>query len=470
MGVPIEKKIENVQKALLTRILDKGKSFDPNNPNDVRKQEEIKKQVEAMQSIASLVTGPTGGGLVGMARGISKNALAKISKTKFAQNKVKQIVTSTARKKSKEVGGFKIGESAIETSKASKVVPKTTPTVTPTVTPKVDALTPTIPTRVPSLRGYTPEEAKQVMKDIVSKNKGKENKVAARRSLEGKIISLIAQKETGFRASVKESIGESNKKAAMTIGALTGLLGAGAGTTYYGMQLSNKDNKQTTNTQKTGPVDLKRIDKSKLKPSKVEGVYITSALVDGQMKDFGIKWNNATKSWDYYRGDNKPTVPKTIKEDTESGGVTPITNDRNKGTGTGGGGNQTKTTGGGGGTKTPVKPTVTTTPLMGDEYYKKNPSLATLRQQDDDKQLLARAEAQKKEMMEFKPTEVLPTKPLSSLVFKTSPTVTANNLKRDKLDESDALYSIKGDNLLRNKLPLKKKKYGGNLAMLKYMK
>lgn len=99
----------------------------------------------------------------------------------------------------------------------------------------------------------------------------------------------------------------------------------------------------------------------------------------------------------------------------------------------------------------------TTTPVMGDEYYKKDPSLA-------------RAEAQKKEMMEFKPTERIPTKPLSSLVFKTSPTVTANNLKRDKLDESDALYRIKGDNLIRNKLPLNKKKYGGNLAMLKYMK
>ncbi len=98
----------------------------------------------------------------------------------------------------------------------------------------------------------------------------------------------------------------------------------------------------------------------------------------------------------------------------------------------------------------------TTTPLMGDEEYKKDPRLATLRQQDDDRQLLARAEAQKKEMMEFEPTEVLPTKPLSSLVFKTT----------NRRDEQAALYNIEAD----NKLPLKKKKYGGNLAMLKYMK
>jgi hypothetical protein len=195
------------------------------------------------------------------------------------------------------------------------------------------------------------------------------------------------------------------------------------------------------------------------------------------MKDFGIKWNNSTSKWEYYKGDGKPvvkqTTPKqeTVKDNTGGGGSAPIdNNNQNKGTGTGGGGNQTTTTGGGGGTKTPVKPTVTTTPLMGDEEYKKDPRLATLRQQDDDRQLLARAEAQKKEMMEFKPTEVLPTKPLSSLVFKTSPTVTANNLKRDELDEQSALYSIKGDNLIRNKLPLKKKRYGGNLAMLKYMK
>jgi hypothetical protein len=487
--------------------------FDPSNPEDVRNYKEKQPLMEALKLVQGLTDPRTGGGLTGATRIINRAANAKIDKTKFAQNKAKQIlelvtkpmtrgkkavtrtvkkattdvpanvvsprsakserisslsnqlpssrfnpniVTSTARKKSKEIGGFKIGESAIETSKASKVVPKTTPTVTPTVTPKADALTPNIPTRVPSLRGYTPEEAKQVMKDIVLKNKGKENKVAARRSLEGKIISLIAQKETGFRASVKQSIEESNKKAAMTIGALTGVLGAGAGTTYYGMGLSNKDNKQTTNTQKTGPVDLKRIDKSKLKPSKVEGVYITSALVDGRMKDFGIKWNNTTKGWEYYKGDGKPvvkqTTPKqeTVKENTGGGGYTPI-KDNKKTTGTGGG-NQTTTTGGGSGTKTPVKPTVApvTSTYVGDEYYKANPDLEKAIQEDSIRQ--------QREMY----TEKM-SKPLSSIVFK--PTSKAVDV-RNVMDEQDALRSIRAD----NKLPLKKKRYGGNLAMLKYMK
>jgi hypothetical protein len=59
--------------------------------------------------------------------------------------------------------------------------------------------------------------------------------------------------------------------------------------------------------------------------------------------------------------------------------------------------------------------------------------------------------------------EKIATKPLSSIVFK--PTSKAVDV-RNVMDEQDALRSIRAD----NKLPLKKKKYGGNLAMLKYMK
>ena len=108
----------------------------------------------------------------------------------------------------------------------------------------------------------------------------------------------------------------------------------------------------------------------------------------------------------------------------------------------------------------------TTAPLMGDEYYKKDPRLATLRQQDDDRQLLARAEAQKKEMKEFKPTESLdvlpvPTKPLSSLVFKTAPLNPKTNSRVEPVSYT---------NIETNSKKLKKKSYGGNLAMLKYMK
>jgi hypothetical protein len=204
--------------------------------------------------------------------------------------------------------------------------------------------------------------------------------------------------------------------------------------------------------QSTGPVDLKRIDKNKLTPSKVEGVSIVKGS-DG--KDYGIKWNNTTKTWDYYRGDNKPVVelitpkPKIVKDSD----VTPIdNNNQNKKTGTGGGGNQTTTTGGGGGTKTPVKPTVTpvTSTYVGNEYAKANPDLEKLMEEDSIKQ--------QRKMF----TQQM-SKPLSSIVFK--PTSKAVDV-RNVMDEQDALRSIRAD----NKLPLKKKKYGGNLAMLKYMK
>ena len=103
---------------------------------------------------------------------------------------------------------------------------------------------------------------------------------------------------------------------------------------------------------------------------------------------------------------------------------------------------------------------------MGDEEYKKDPRLAILRQQDDDKQLLARAEAQKKEMKEFKPTESLdvlpmPTKPLSSLMFKTSSLNPQTNSR---------VEPISYDTIDTKSKKLRKKSYGGNLAMLKYMK
>lgn len=111
----------------------------------------------------------------------------------------------------------------------------------------------------------------------------------------------------------------------------------------------------------------------------------------------------------------------------------------------------------------------TTAPLMGDEEYKKDPRLATLRQEDDDKQLLARAEAQKKEMKEFKPTESLdvlpvPTKPLSSLMFKTS----SLNPQTGSRVEPISYNTI--DTVDTKSKKLRKKSYGGNLAMLKYMK
>ena len=63
-------------------------------------------------------------------------------------------------------------------------------------------------------------------------------------------------------------------------------------------------------------------------------------------------------------------------------------------------------------------------------------------------------------------TKPLPTKPLSELVFKTTAKAAESQKIRNSMDEQNALRSIIAD----NRTPLKKKRYGGNLAMLKYMK
>jgi len=433
--------------------------FDPSNPEDVRNYKEKQPLMEALKLVQGLTDPRTGGGLTGATRIISRAANAKIAKTKFAQNKAKQILELDTKPMTR---GKKATSTVKEVVETTPDIPTTIPTSGITVPDKIKSLSnaeikafeivknirelaekqvKNAPTKTtitaPVKKALTREE----MKDSYQKTQKALNTakdIVTNKKLKTELEKIREANKPFYEKSINEAITKSNKKIGIGTGIAGGLTAAGG--VYYGMQ-------------STGPVDLKRIDKSKLKPSKVEGVYITSALVDGQMKDFGIKWNNATKSWDYYRGDNKPTVPKTIKEDTESGGVTPITNDRNKKTGTGGGNNQKTTTGGGGGTKTPVKPTVTptTSTYVGDEYYKANPDLEKAIQEDSIRQ--------QREMY----LEKIATKPLSSIVFK--PTSKAVDV-RNVMDEQDALRSIRAD----NKLPLKKKKYGGNLAMLKYMK
>ena len=453
----------------------KGKLiFDPSNPEDVRRQEEINKQIEMAKELFSIVDPRGGGGLGAMARGISRAALAKMFKSKFTQNKAKQLADLVTKPMTR-------GKKAV-TKKAASIVKETVETK-PTIPTNIPTSGTTVPDKIKSLSNAEIKAFETVknIRELAEKKVKNAPTTAPIKEMWKKPLPTPSYTEDGFRIGgteaksilsklkdneaartatkkafekgnaeiIKKGVEKTNTNAA-SLGVLAGVLGAGAETIAYGMRLSNKDNKQTT-----GPVDLKRIDKSKLRDSNIEGVKTIKGS-DG--KDYGIKWNNSTSKWEYYKGGGKPvvkqTTPKqeTVKDNTGGGGVTPIKNDK-KTTGTGGGGNQTTTTGGTGSNKPTTTPTVTKTPLMGDEYYKKNPSLATLRQQDDDKQLLARA---KKEMMEFEPTKVLPTKPLSSLVFKTT----------NRRDEQAALYNIEAD----NKLPLKKKKYGGNLAMLKYMK
>jgi len=457
-------------------------TFDPNNLEDVRRQEELNKQIEMAKQLFSIVDPRGGGGIGAMARGISKAALAKMAKSKFTQNRVKQLADlvtkpmtrgkkavskttptvkeivetkptipttiptsgSTASDKIKSLSNAEIKafESVKNVRELAEKQAKNTPTTTTTAPKKSvsDIIKESIANRKLGTKGFTREEitaynqktAKglQTAKDIVSKN------------LE-RVKELKKESETFYQKSVPESIAASNNKAA-SLAVLAGVLGAGVEATAYGMRLSNKDNKKTTTPQKTGPVDLKRITNTK--PSNIEGVRTVKGT-DG--KDYGIVWDNTTKSWDYYRGDKTTETPKpdvVKREDVGGGGYTPIKDKKGSGTGSGG-----KTTTGGGAT-TPVKPAVTpaTTTYVGNEYAKANPDIEKAMQEDSIKQ------------QRIMYTEKM-SKPLSSIVFK--PTSKAVDV-RNVMDEQDALRSIRAD----NKLPLKKKRYGGNLAMLKYMK
>ena len=509
----------------------KGKLvFDPNNPEDVRRQEELNKQIEMAKQLFSIVDPRGGGGIGAMARGISKAALAKMSKSKFTQNKAKQIlelVTKPMTRGKKAASNTR--KQAAPIVKEIVETKPTIPTTVPAASDKIKSLSNAeikAFENVKNVRELAEKQAKNAPTTTTPKsirdsweynNAGRDYYIDGvegfrKAGTEAKsIVSRLKDREAAKNAAKKafeennpEIIKKSNAQTAMSIAALTSVIGGGAGATYYGMQLSNKDKKQTTTPQKTGPVDLKRITNTK--PSSIPGVSIVKGT-DG--KDYGIVWNNTTKSWDYYRGDKTKKTPETPKpdvvkkEDVGGGGVTPIKDNQGGGTNTGGGGTgggtkprsatgqafdkafaeARKQAGGAGGIfewngkkygtalvgetvpKDRVDVGKTTAPLMGDEEYKKDPRLATIRQEDDDRQLLARAEAQKKEM-ESKIIQPLPTKPLSELVFKTTAKAAESQKIRNSIDEQNALRSIIAD----NRTPLKKKRYGGNLAMLKYMK
>jgi hypothetical protein len=357
------------------------------------------------------------------------------------------------------VGRFKIGDSKIAASQVSKEIP----TTIPNATKKIKSSDNLFKNR------YGKEEFKKIYSDF---DKFKLNDDVINNSfLKGLSIA--------------------------------GASGVGAGTVYFSMK--NKS-------------DVK-LDETKLKDStKYKGVKIIK--VDG--KDKGIIKDNKTGKWRYFNEDKDgELLPQKIKPQERKvtgGGYTPI--DKTKkdnevknqeksglaiGGGDGGGGSKSPNTGGGSGssnnqktitgsgTTTPRSKTgqafdkafaearkqaggaggifewngkkygtalegetvpknrvevgKTTTPVTIKNDYpttKTDPTLEMAMEQDSIRQQMA-------------------TKPLSSLVFK--PTSKAVDV-RNVMDEQDALRSIRAD----NKLPLKKKKYGGNLAMLKYMK
>ena len=455
---------------------------------ELKAQRELKEYLKTLKKDSEVFTG-LAGGFAAVGRGVS--TASKVAKTvknsKRGKDAFNQLASKLKSFQSTAKTGKKTKSTVKEIVETKPTIPTTVPTSGNTVSNKIKSLYDQLSSGKPkqsnileSVKNVRELAEKQIKNAPTTTSNTPVAKELWKKPLptqsfndEGfriggteakSILSKLKDNEAARTATkkafeksnaeiIKKGIESSNKKITDKVigaGVVTGVLGAGAGTTYYGMQLSNKDNKQTT-----GPVDLKRIDKNKLRDSNIEGVKTIKGS-DG--KDYGIKWNNTTNKWEYYKGGGKPVVkqtnPKqeTVKENTGGGGYTPIKNDK-KTTGTGGGGNQTTTTGGGGGTKTPVKPTVApvTSTYVGDEYYKANPDLEKAIQEDSIRQQRGMY------------LEKIATKPLSSIVFK--PTSKAVDV-RNVMDEQDALRSIRAD----NKLPLKKKRYGGNLAMLKYMK
>jgi hypothetical protein len=519
----------------------KGKLiFDPSNPEDVRRQEEINKQIEMAKELFSIVDPRGGGGIGAMARGISRAALAKMAKSKFAQNKAKQIadlvtkpmtrgkkaVTKKATPTVKEVvekpveivketlsrllkpipklnksksfttakaknaldkipkdkpsvktkptksdevipkinrkesyspvkpnsiGSFKIGESAVGTSQTSKIIPEVIPTTIPKATEFVGR-----PTFGPySSRANILSEVIPFQKDVYKNLRAK-----------------AAEKAKEVPEIPKEKLDIFSKLVLGTAG-----LGIAGGIGYQGYQ----GVKNRIDREKINPTELNNIKESDLRDSTK---YKDVKILKTSTGDKGIIKDPKTDKWKYF---NEKEGIKLPKGNVGLGDGPPIgldNNNQNKGNNQGSNKSGTTTprsktgqafdkafaearkqAGGAGGIfewngkkygtalkgetvpKDRVEVGKTTTPVTIKNDYpttKTDPTLEMAMEQDSIRQQMA-------------------TKPLSSLVFK--PTSKAVDV-RNVMDEQDALRSIRAD----NKLPLKKKRYGGNLAMLKYMK
>ena len=511
MGVPNKKMYDRRGKLV----------FDPSNPEDVRKQEELNKQIEMAKELFSIVDPRGGGGIGAMARGISKAALANMSKSKFAQNKATQILelfgkkpmtrgkkvvptvkkveekpveviketlsrllkpipklnksksfttakaknaldeipkdkpstkttptksdevipkinrkTSYSPEKPNSIGNFKIGESAVGTSQASKVIPEVIPT--------------TIPKRA------------NILSEVVKNQKDVYKNLRAKAAEKAKVVPELP----------KDKLDTFSKLVLGTTG-----LGIASGIGYQGYKgyqgLTSK------------PIDLSKVNENDLIDSKV---YKDVKILKTSTGDKGIIKDPATGKWKYF---NKDKGVKLSEGRVGLGDGPPIglgdktnTGDRTGSSGTGtkprsatgqafdkAFAEARKQAGGAGGIfewngkkygtalkgetvpKDRVEVGKTTAPVTIKNDYptaKTDPTLEKAMQEDSIKQ------------QRIMYTEKM-SKPLSSIVFK--PTSKAVDV-RNVMDEQDALRSIRAD----NKLPLKKKKYGGNLAMLKYMK
>ena len=459
---------------------------------ELKAQRELKEYLKTLKKDSEVFTG-LAGGFAAVGRGVS--TASKVAKTVKNSKQAKNAFNQLASKLKSFQSTAKTGKNAKSTVKEIVETKPTIPTNIPTMElaqiPGSSAKT--IKEGIKSFTGeaekFVPKTSRLITRANSSAGNLKPFKGSTTRpgstpmnytpTDASKALSSIKEASKVVPKIPKEKLDNFSKLVLGTAG-----LGIASGIGYQGYQ----GVKNRIDREKVNPTDLNNVKESDLRDSTK---YKDVKILKTSTGDKGIIKDPKTGKWKYFN--EKEGV---LKDKVGLGDGPPIgLNDNNQNKGNNQGSNKSgittprsttgqsfdkafaearKQAGGAAGIfewngkkygtalkgetvpKDRVEVGKTTTPLMGDEEYKKDPRLATLRQQDDDRQLLARAEAQKKEMMEFKPTEVLPTKPLSSLVFKTT----------NRRDEQAALYNIEAD----NKLPLKKKRYGGNLAMLKYMK
>jgi hypothetical protein len=533
----------------------KGKLiFDPNNPEDVRRQEKMNQQMEMAKQLFSIVDPRGGGGLTGLAKIVGAKAGKEVLKDAIENvvKGIKKTTKSTAKKGGKKAEPVveKVVEKPVEVVKETlsrllKPIPKLNKSKSFTTAKAKNALD-EIPKDKPSIK-TTPTKSDDVIPKINRKSSyspEKPNSIGSFKIGESVVGSSQASKVIpevipNTIPKATEKIKDSDNLFKNRYGkeefkkiysdfdkfklnddvinnsflkglSIAGASGVGAGTVYFSMK--NKS-------------DVK-LDETKLKDStKYKGVKIIK--VDG--KDKGIIKDSTTGKWRYFNEDKDGVLlPQKSKQQEEKkvtgGGYIPIdNNNQNKGNNQGSGvipienNQRNKNTGGGGGTNTGdrtgnsgtgTKPRSATgqafdkafaearkqaggaggifefnnkkygTALEGEtvpknrvevgkkeEYptFKSDPSLEKFRQDDDNRQI-AIAEAQKKEM------EAKTTKPLSSLVFKSQNESKGNTSKEliSMYDEERTMDAENRYNAAKNNMP--KKKYGGKLAMLKYMK
>ena len=456
---------------------------------ELKDQRELKEYLKTLSKDSEVFTGLTAGlGFVG--RGVS--TASKIAKTVKNSKRGKDVFNQLASKlksfqSTTKKGGKKVKSTVKEVVEKKPTIPTTIPS-TMELAQIPGSSVKTIKEGIKSFTGeaekFVPKTSRLITRANTSAGNLKPFKGSTTRpgstpmnytpTDPSKALSFIKEAAKVVPKVPKDKLDTFSKLVLGTTG-----LGIVSGIGYQGYKgyqgLTSK------------PTDLSNINENDLRDSKV---YKDVKILKTSTGDKGIIKDPTTGKWKYF--DEKKGV-KLTKNNVGLGDGPPIglgdktnTGDRTGSSGTGtkprsatgqafdkAFAEARKQAGGAGGIfewngkkygtalkgetvpKDRVEVGKTTAPVTIKNDYptaKTDPTLEIAMQQDSIRQQMA--------------TKPLPTKPLSSLVFKTTAKAAETQKMRNTMDEQNALRSIIAD----NRMPLKKKRYGGNLAMLKYMK